>query len=195
MAPVPYSASHQLDIHYTVASQPHVVQIPCSAIPVSGNYELELWDGGSRLASACADDYAQLVKIFFNPGDSFTQYVVQQYSDGIFIPIESASMSVAGTDGSNPTLLGFQDTLTFRDTNYGFVRHVIEESTLPGPKKYGYPVSGLTGYNALIESMLPTSVATNPLNEWMRSRGNFRLQTHVKTSVNTNKRLLRNRGL
>lgn len=195
MAPTPYSAPHQLDIHYTVDGLPHVVQIPCSAAAAGGVFVANLWSGGVRFISSCADDYAQLVKIFFKPADSFTQYVLQRYDSGIFIPVESASMAVVGTDGSNPDKFGFEDTLTFRDSDYKFVRHVIQESTLPGPQKYGYPVGGLTGYNALIESMLPASAATHPLNEWFRSRGNRQIFSHTKTSVNTNKKLLRARGL
>jgi len=195
MAPTPYDAPHQLDIHYTVGGLPHVTQIPCSAVLVGSFYNLDLWSGGTRLASDCANDYAQLLKIFFNASDSYVQYVVQQYSSGIFIPLEVGSMSVVGTDGSNTHKLGFEDTLTFRDTRYLFVRHVVQESTLVGPQKYGYPVSGLTGYNAFVESVLPGSAAANPIGEWMRSRGNFRIKSHVKTSVNTNKKLLRNRGL
>lgn len=195
MAPTPYSAGYQLDIHVNVAGLPHVIQLPCDATVASGIYSLVLIGGGGRLASDCANDFAALLKVFYRSGTIINQYVLQRFDSGIFIPVESAAMSVAGTDGANPELYGFATTLTYRDLPYKFMRIVIPESTLTGPVKRGYPVSGLTGYNALIESTLPGSVAAHPLHEWLRSRGDNGIATFVKASTMTNKKIVRARGL
>lgn len=195
MAPTPYSAGYQLDLHLAVGSVNHIIQLPCDATIASGVYQLTLWDGGSRLASAAADDFAQLLKIFYNSTSSFVQYVLQQFDSGIFIPRESAAMAVVGTDGANAEQHGFATTLTFRDLTYKVQRIIVPESTLPGPQKRGYPVTGLTGYNAFIESILPGSTATNPIGQWIRSRGDSRTNTFVKASTMTNKSIVRRRGL
>jgi len=118
MAPTPSSTSHQHDMIYTCSGFTHRIQLPCNAVNVSGTYYLKRSSPFlDRLASDCADDFAALWAPWYANTATMTQYVLQEYNAGSFLPVEQAGMSVAGTDGGTNRPAG-QVTVTFRDTEF-----------------------------------------------------------------------------
>lgn len=192
MAPIPYSAGFSLVLSYTITGYTHHVRLPCDSPDSSAPYTLSLNSGGTRLASSCADDFAQLYKPLMHNTDSFVQYSLQEYDSGIFIPRQTASMAVAGTNGAIATL-GEQWTMTFRDLPYHIYRLILFESVLPAPTRINYP-SGDANVNALIESILPGSVAANPVGRWLRSRGDNQIKSLTGMVTTYNRKLRRTRG-
>lgn len=192
MAPTPYGASHQLDIHYTVDGLEHVVQIPVNSGSVGSPYALNEFTGGTILASAAAADYADLFKPLLLATDTIDTYVLQEYDSGIFIPVESGALGVAGTGAGTP-VLSLQFTMTFRDLNYKIIKHVWQEVLLDAPKKYVYPATTPAPVDAFIASALDHSTA-GALGLWMRSRGGAIYLSVTGATTTFNRKLRRARG-
>jgi len=192
MAPTPYAAGWQLDIHYTVSGLSHVIQLPCFSPSAATPYSLALSIGGSRLASLCAADFVALLKPNYHSSVVFTGYSLQEVVDGIFIPRESASMSVAGT-GATASVLASQIICTFRDLPYKVYRLYLAETIYQAPGRVDYP-TGEASFDNFIESLLPGSVATNPPGLWLRSRGGNQIVTFTGGANGFNKTYRRARG-
>lgn len=193
MAPVPYTAGFRLDVYYTVAGVEHVVQLPCDSPSGSSPYSLSLIGGGTRLASDCYADFGSLLAAALHTTGAVTRYTLFQNVAGIFQPVESAALTIAGGSAAAQWLAG-QVTMTFRDLPYHIYRFMIYETIIQPPGKVNYP-SGVTSLDALIASMLPGSTATHPIHEWLRSRGDNAILTTTGGTATFNRRLRRKRGL
>lgn len=194
MAPTPYSCSHQLDIHVAIDGFTHVYQIPCNSDSTFSPYYLLRDSMSARLASDCAADFADLYKDLYTAAASITKYVLQEYNAGSFLPVEEGALGIAGAHAGT-YVKAAEVTLTFRDTDFKFYKpRILESAYNPTLMKLAYPTTD-AAIDAFIESHLPGSVQTDPLHEWVRSRGSRLINTVTFFTSSFNRRVRRRRGL
>lgn len=192
MAPTPYNAGWQLDLHYDTGTFTHVLQMPVLAHLVTGTYFLVRQTTTDIGLSTAATAAADILKPMFANTCTFTGWTLQEYDSGIFIPRASGSLAIAGT-GAGALVPGSQITVTFRDINYLFYRLVLLDTAHVPPNKYSYPTGNTAIDNAV--SSWYTIDATTDVGQWIRSRNGGTLANPLKVTLAYNKRLVRKYGL
>jgi len=191
----PITANAQMDLHYTVDGLPHIIQLRCHKVGVSGGNQLLGQSSGSQITAPDAADMAftLLGPLYKAANTSFDQWVLQSYADGIYNPLQQGSTAVVPTDTA-AIQQAQQATYTFVDSHFQKVRLILLENRVTPANKYAYADLG-GAYKTLADSML--SEADTDLGSWVTGReGDVNLTFTFLSLVTTyNKRLRRKRGL
>lgn len=192
VGPTPITAPHQLDIEYTVDGKTHLCQLRCSAVLVSGSYELEDYGGGTTPVAGFVASFVALAAPLFKTTSTFDIWTLQQYNTGAYIPIATGSIGSAGS-GTGANSLTSQMTFTYKDGLYNDVKIVLLEGAgITVPYKAAQTALGgafATFANAFMD------LSAGAMGSIVRSRANSIITAQRFLTTSLNRTLRRERGL
>jgi FlaG/FlaF family flagellin (archaellin) len=153
MSVTPLVPGYRLVIEY-FSDLTHRAQLLVDAHSTGGSYVLDEFGGTTTPVATFAALYAATMKPVFHTTASFTTWILEQYSGGAYIQVDTGSLGVAGTN-STATAIGSQWTFKLIDTdNKQFALRIL--GLVEGDAfKFGYgQLSGpaLTLVNELIDT-------------------------------------------
>lgn len=190
--PTPIAATHQLDIHYSVPSLDHVMQLRCDAVSGVGGYALNQWLGSPIAVQDAVDNLVLLLKVMWKATAAFDTWTLQEYDSGVYLPVAQGSIGVAGTS-SGADAPAAQTTLIFRAASFGFMRVILLEAADTGILSHGGYGQLSGAFADLVDDLLDKT--DGHAGAWLRSRGESPTNTFVSFTTAPNKKLRRKRGL
>lgn len=193
MAPTPITPNGQIDILYTESGFLHRAQMRVDIVSPGGSapFDLVTSAGPAILWTAWVDIVVAKFKAIFSTSTTFTQAVLQHYTGGVYVQLDTYSLGIPGTSGS-AAKLATQVTYTFKDTTNKTVKIALFEATYNAPNHIAYGF--LDGASkAIVDSTLGLTAAD--IGNAFRGRGDNAMNRFVFQTISINKKLQRKRNL
>lgn len=136
MTVTPLEATHRISIQYNTHDQVHDMQVYCNATPtgIGPGHVLTPFSGSPILFTDAADDLGNELRATLLTTDTVDFAVLEEYNNGQYIPVESHTLGVVGTQTASGTPFS-RITGTFRDAAFNVVKIVVICDTYFTPSK------------------------------------------------------------
>lgn len=193
MAETPISVDGQIDIHYTVATIPHVAQWRCEIVTpgLTPPFTILSKSSGSILWTDGVDDAVDVLRPILASDATINNAVLQRYNAGVYEQIDTYSIGLAGT-GAAAHKNAEQETYTFKDLGNKLVKVVLQEGMNTPPDKIQYANLG-AAYKTFVDDVLSNSAGT--IGDWFLGRGGNDVIRFLNLTISINKYVQRKRNL
>lgn len=136
MTVTPLAATHRISMRYNTNDLTHDLQIHCNASPtgISTGHTLVPFSGAPILFTDAMDDLGAELAATLLTTDTVDYAVLEEYNNGQYIPVESHTIGLVGTQTATGTPLS-RLTGTFRDAAFNIVKVVVICDTYFTPSK------------------------------------------------------------
>jgi len=194
LAPTPYSPNGRLNLRLVVSSLVHEIEFPVEIQEIASVWQAVSARGGA--VNIDAGDLAQMIWTLFRPvyntGVSAPTWTLFERDVNIFVPVASGSTTGAGTE-STASGLGYQSTLTFRDSGNVLYRLQLPETA--GSNLFHSQYSALSSVEQdVVDGWTLDGSGANP-GDYVQSRAQAPITRFLFWTRSTNRKYRRARGL